>query len=132
MSESGVGGVEGQAGDCIPAANLVEERSRVGDSFGVDGDYVGAGRDELLGVLGRIGDHQMGVQRQGRGPAEGFDDRHAVGHIGYELTVHHIEMESPSPGGFESGYFLGEPAEVAQEHRRQDDRRVGAERIENR
>src|SRR5438874_2366569 len=64
--------------------------------FGMNGDHIGAGIDKCGNVPVRIGNHQVNVQWEPRYFPDGFQDYRANGDIGYEMTVHHIDMQQLS------------------------------------
>ena len=56
-------------------------------------------------------------------PAKRLHDWHAVGQIGYESTVHHIQVQRVHARLFKAADFALQIAEVAHQERWQDDRR---------
>ena len=64
------------------------------------GDDVRAGVAELLHIAHGTLDHQVDIQRQVGGGADGLDHRDADGDIGHEQTVHHVHMDVVGGGDF--------------------------------
>ena len=64
-----------------------------GDCFQMEGDAVAAGLDEFGGVLGGVGDHQVGIEEKLMMRAEPFDQNRAEGKVGDEMAVHDIQMQ---------------------------------------
>ena len=59
----------------------------------MDCHQIRPGVAELLHVPHRLHDHQMHVQRQLRGGADGFHHRDADGDVGDEHAVHHVHVD---------------------------------------
>ena len=59
----------------------------------MDRHQVGAGVAELLHIPARLHDHQVNIQGQRRGGADGFHHRDTDGNVGDEHAVHHIHMD---------------------------------------
>ena len=64
------------------------------------GDDVRAGVAELLHIAHGTLDHQVDIQRQVGGGADGLDHRDADGDIGHEQAVHHVHMDVVGGGDF--------------------------------
>ena len=59
----------------------------------MDRHDVGAGVAELLHVPHRLHDHQVHIQGQGGGGADGLHHGDADGDVGDEQAVHHVHMD---------------------------------------
>jgi len=66
----------------------------------VDSHQIRPGVAELLHVPHRPGDHQVHVQGQGSGGADGLHHRDADGDVGDKHAVHHIHMDVIGGGNF--------------------------------
>ena len=91
-------------------------RGRVG--LDVDGDDVGTGLTEALGVADGPVDHQVDVKDQRRRRADGGNDRKTKGNIGNKLTVHNVNMNIFSMCFLNAGDVSGERAKVGRQNGR--------------
>src|ERR1043166_5281039 len=62
----------------------------------------------------------MTVENGVRPGAQRLDHRWAEGHVGHEVSVHHVEVDPVSPGRKNVVDFLAEPGEVGRQDRRRD------------
>jgi hypothetical protein len=63
------------------------------------------------------------IERQWGELAESRHERHAIGEVGDEHSIHHVEMQTGRPGNGESIDLASEVSKIAEEHRRQYGRR---------
>ena len=64
--------------------------------------------------------HQMQVQRQTRGAADGVNNHRPERYVGHETPVHHINMQQVGPGDFRILNLLRQPPEIRRQHRRRN------------
>ena len=62
-------------------------------------------------------DHEMGIERQFRAAAQGFDDRYAEGQVRYEMAVHQVEMDAVGPLPFNVLDFFGQAGKISRQYR---------------
>ena len=70
----------------------------------------------------------MSFNRQLGHAAHRLDDRQAIGQIRHEMAIHDVQMQAADPGRFEPGNLVGQVPKIAQQQRRNDRRRSGAQR----
>src|SRR5581483_1272766 len=69
---------------------------------------------------GRIFDHQMDFQRKPRSRPQALHNAGAHAEIGYEMAIHHINMDTMRAGALHLGHFLAEAAKIGCQDRRCD------------
>ena len=74
-------------------ARALDDAGGVGDGFQVDDHRVAAGLCELLGLIERVGDHQMAFQRQRGHGAQRLDHDGADRDRRHEMPVHDIDVQ---------------------------------------
>jgi len=85
------------------------------------GDVIAAGFCKCLEI--RVGrrDHQVGVEDFLAVRAHRLDDVGAVGNVGNEMPVHHVEVDPVSPCGIDGADLLAQSGEIGSQDRRCDD-----------
>ena len=84
----------------------------------VTGDEVAAGIAELFCVADGAVDHQVNIQRQGGGGADGLHHGDADGDVGHEQTVHHVHVDVI--GGGDGLDIAAQMGKIGGEDRRSD------------
>ena len=84
--------IEHDAGLRTELLDLRHRAMQMRQHLDVDRHHVGAGVDERLEVAIGLHDHQVHVERQRRGLAQRFHDRHADGDVRHEVSVHHVDV----------------------------------------
>ena len=92
--------------------DLLDQAFQVHGGFHVNPQPVGPGRDESLDVALGILDHQVDVQGQSGGPAQGFGHRGADGDIGDEMAVHDVHVNPVDAGLLRFPDVLRQAAEI--------------------
>jgi hypothetical protein len=89
--------------------------------LGMDGDVIAAGFCKRLqiGVAGR--DHQMRVEDLLGVRAHRLDDVRAVGNVGHEMSVHHVEMDPVGACRVDGADFFAQFGEIRRQDRWRDD-----------
>ena len=89
--------------------------------LGMDGDVIAAGLGEgfEIGIAGR--DHQMRVEDLLGVRAHRLDDVGAVGNVGHEMPVHHVEMDPVGAGRVDGADFFAQFGEIRRQDRGRDD-----------
>ena len=82
------------------------------------GDEVAAGIAELLHIAHGAVDHQVDVQRQDSGGANGLHHGNADGDVGHEQTVHHVHVDVI--GGGDGLNIAAQMGKIGGEDRRSD------------
>ncbi len=92
--------------------------------LGMNRDVIAAGFCERLEILIARRDHQVRVKNLFGVRAHRLDDVGAVGNVGNEMPVHHVEMDPVGAGGIDGADFLAQFGEVRRQNRRRDDERT--------
>ena len=124
------GGIDGYACQGVELADLGDQLRQlvlVAADFLVNRDHVGSCVAESTQVAARLFHHQMDIQRQVRAAARRFDNRHAEREVGYEVAIHHIQVQQLGTRLFELADFAGQIGVVAEQNRRRDGRRGRAQ-----
>ena len=114
--------IDRQAGPRSQTVDFVQQRPRIVDGFDVKRQMVGPGTVIGRQIIGRVRDHQMGFDRQGRIAANGIDDRQAIGQIRHEMAVHHVQMEHLGSGRLDPLNLVGQVPKVAHQQCRHHNR----------
>ena len=114
-------GIEHHAGLLAQRADRLQRPMQMRAGLGMDGDLVAAGLGEgfEIGIAWR--DHQMGVEDLPGVRAHRLDDVGAVGNVGNEMSVHHVEMDPVGASCVDSANLFAEPGEIRRQNRRGDD-----------
>src|SRR6185295_11970828 len=107
--------LDAQAGGASSGPDRAERGLDVLLDLDVDRDRVAAGVEVLLDVAGRVGDHQVRVERQSGPAPEGLDGLRPEREIRHEVAVHHIEMDAIGALPLGAGHGVGEVPEVGVE-----------------
>ena len=81
-------------------------------NFLVDQKPVGTGFREVWNVAIRIFDHEVAVERQTGGFANGGEDWRAKCDVGDEMAVHDGDVANCAAASFGGGDFLTKPGEI--------------------
>jgi hypothetical protein len=95
-------------------------------AFGMDGDRIGAGRDEGLEKRIDWRHHQVNVEELLRRLADGCNDRCAEGEIGHEMAVHDIDVDPVGARLVDGANFFPEPCKIRRQDRSADENRASA------
>ena len=90
--------------------------------LGMNRDVIAAGLGERLQIRIAWRNHQMRVEYLFRMRAHRLDDVGAVGNVGDEMPVHHIEVDPVGAGRIDGAYFLAQSGEIGSQNRRRDDK----------
>ena len=100
------------------------ETQRLGDHvvrcvgrLDVEDERVPAGFRKSRGVLRRMLDHQVNVERQRGAAADGLDKGRSEGDVRNEMPVHYVEVEGVRPRGFRRTDRARQVGEVGREER---------------
>ena len=91
----------------------------------VDRHQIGPRLAERLDEAVRVGDHQVHVQSQIGDPPDRLDDRDPDAQVGYEVAVHHVQVEHPGARLLQPTDLPLQIAEIARQQRRSDQRNGG-------
>src|SRR6186713_107772 len=91
---------------------------QVVDRFSVDGDDGGAGGRKRFEIAIRLADHQVHVERQGRGLFQRGDYGNANRDVRHEVPVHHIHMNLVGAATLHLRDLVGQPREIRRQDRR--------------
>ena len=108
----GRGGIQGHRGLGPGFLDLVDEAVQVHRGFHVNPQPIGPGRHKGLDVALGIADHQVDIQGQAGGPAQGPGDRRADGDIGDEMPVHDVHVDPVDAGLLRFPNVLRQAAEI--------------------
>ncbi len=89
--------------------------------LGMHRDVIAAGLGEGLEIRIARRDHQMRVEDFFGVRADRLDDVGAIGNVGDEMAVHHIEMDPVGAGRIDGANLFAEPGEIRSQDRRCDD-----------
>ena len=92
--------------------------------FGMHGDVIAAGFGKCLEIRIDRRDHQVGVEDFLAVRAHRLDDVGAVGNVGDEMPVHHVEMDPVGAGRIDRAHFSAEIGEICGKDRRRDTERA--------
>ena len=92
--------------------DLLDEPFQVHGGFHMNAQPVGPGLHKVLDVALGIADHQVDIQGQGGGPADGLGHCRADGDIGDEMPVHDIHVNPVDPGLLRFTDLLRQAAEI--------------------
>ena len=89
--------------------------------LGMHRDVIAAGLGEGLevGIAGR--NHQMRVEDLFGVRAHRLDDVGAVGDVGNEMPVHHVEMDPVGAGRIDGAHLFAQFGKIRRQDRRRDD-----------
>ncbi len=79
------------------------------------GEHISPRLHEGLGVLHRIRDHEVHIERHGGHLRDGLDHRRTDAEVRNEVPIHDIHVEPVSARGFDHLHSLCDPREVAGE-----------------
>ncbi len=102
----GVAGFSTDPGTPALVADEAQGAVQVRAGLLMDQDVVGAGADELGGVLIGVGNHEVNVQLEARNLADGLDHRDSDADIGDEVAIHDIDVQEASAGALDLGDFI--------------------------
>src|SRR6266849_936844 len=92
--EDGRRRIQGYASHFPGCFDLVNNAVQVRTNFLVHDDNVCSGHREMLYVLFRVGNHQMGFERETGTAAHSFDNHGSHSDIGHEVPVHDIDLNT--------------------------------------
>ena len=118
---TGVPGLSDDAGLLAERADRLQRAMQMRTGLGMDRDVIAAGLGEgfEIGIAGR--DHQMRVEDLLGVRAHRLDDVGAVGNVGNEMSVHHVEMDPVGAGRIDGADLFAELGEIRRQDRRRDD-----------
>ncbi len=118
---TGVPWIEHDAGLLAERADRLQRAMQMRAGLGMDGDLIAAGLGEgfEIGIARR--DHQVRVEDLPGVRAHRLDDVGAVGNVGNEMSVHHVEMDPVGAGRVHGADLFAELGEVRRQDRRGDD-----------
>ena len=71
---------------------------QIGVAFPVHEKRIGPRFDKLLQEKVWVRNHYMGLQVQARHPPQRSDDRRPHRDVGHEVSIHHVHVDTVSPG----------------------------------
>ena len=80
--------------------------------FHVNSQPIGPGLHKGLDIALGIADHQVDIQGQAGGPAQGPGHRRADGEVGDEMSVHDVHVDPIDAGLLRFLHVLRQPAEI--------------------
>ena len=99
-------------------SDLQSRGRRVRHGFRVNRQVIGPGARERVDEAERLDDHEVNVERKRGEPAHGFDQHRPEGEVGYELPVHHVDVEKVRSRALDAGDLFAQAGEVGRENRR--------------
>ncbi len=118
----GSSGVEGDTAEATKVADPAEGLADIVARFDVNCDLVGPGLDKRVDVILRVGEHEMGIEKEGGFFVETGDHLGTEGEIGDKVPVHDIEVD-PVEGGILDLAGTGEEIEVVSGEDRRGEKR---------
>ena len=106
------GRVQGHRGLGAGFLDLLDEPFQVNRGFHVDAQPIGPGLGKGLHITFRIADHQVDIQGERGGPAQGLGHRRADGEVGDEMPVHDVHVNPINAGLLRFPDVLRQPAEI--------------------
>ena len=82
----------------------------------VDGDGVGAGVNEAVGIEVGTREHEVHVEREGDGSAAHLHEIGTEAKVGHEVAVHDVKMELVGASGLACAGRVEEVAPVGRQH----------------
>ena len=73
--------------------------------FGVEGNHIRSCFFQVRKVGFRMLGHEMHIKKKLRMRTQRFDDGRAEGEIGYEMVIHHIQVDQVGSPSFDILYF---------------------------
>lgn len=90
----------------------------------MDQDVVGAGPNEVVEIALGLDDHEVHVERLGRGAAHRLDHDRAIADVRNEPAVHDVDVNPVGTRGVHRANLLRQATEVGGKDRRGDDERL--------
>ena len=109
------GRVECDAGALAGALDALERPVQMSARLGVDGDAIGTGIGEGLDVGIDRRDHQVNVEGAIAMGPERRNDTRADGQVGYEVPVHHVDVQPVSTGIRDRSHLLAKARKVGRQ-----------------
>ncbi len=98
-----------------PGPDEAQRAVEMGAGLLVDQDVVAAGLDELGSILVGIGDHQVHIELQPGGLAEGLDHRESDTDVGDEVSVHDIDVQHRGSGALDFRDVVAQVREIGRQ-----------------
>ena len=109
------GGVEDYAGTRAQALNVTDGAVQMRGGFVVDGNLIGTGFDEDGREEIRTGDHEVDVEDQFGGLADGLHEGRTQSEVGDKMAVHHINVKHGGPTALYVGDVLAQAGKIRRE-----------------
>src|SRR5215471_4713007 len=83
-------------------------------------DTIGPGLREILDVLFRVGNHQVGFKGERSTAPSCFDDQRSHGDVGHKMAIHDVDLYTLCASFFRFSYLLTQASKVGRENRGHD------------
>src|SRR5512145_1393566 len=123
----GVGGrrrVERNAGFLAQRLDQLNGAVQMWAGFGVNGDDVGAGVDEVVDERIDWRHHKVDIEGESRMRPKRLDHRRADGDVGHEMAVHDVDVKPVRTGFVDGANLLAQSRKISRENRRRDSDRI--------
>ena len=113
--------IERDAGLLAERADRLQRAMQMGAGFRMHRDVIAAGLGEGLKIGIGWRDHEVRVKDLLAVRADRLDDVGAIGNVGHEMPVHHVEMDPVGARRVHGADFFAQFGEIRRQDRRRDD-----------